>query len=145
MEIRLHEFRAAFVDAFASGQARARGDALKQPGSVAVRLPPEDRPFDVYRDLLKLEPCGVANPAPDLVLVADLVSAKNVRGGHLKLELELSGQQRVSGFAPLQGELAETLGPRVALRGTLRPDRWRGGQAVEVRVAQIQNASECGA
>lgn len=136
---RLAEVRANFDRACAAAAAALA--AVHEPvlsELQVIELLPEDDPRQVLVDLLRLEPCGEANPCPDLSLTARLVSARAVRGGHLKLELEMPSGCRVSAFAPNQAELAETLSGRVRVVGSLRPDRWRGGGAVEVSVRTVE-------
>jgi hypothetical protein len=64
--------------------------------------------------------------------------AREVRGGHLKLELEMIGGRRIGGFGPNLGERANGLGGHVRVTGKLRPDRYRGGDAVELLVEALE-------
>ena len=102
-----------------------------------VWLDPEDEPHRVLSDLARLEPCGERNPGARLAVEAALVFAREVRGGHLKLELELDQGRRVAAFGPGMADRAATLSGRIVVLGRLRPDRFRGGTAVEVRVDSI--------
>jgi single-stranded-DNA-specific exonuclease len=99
-----------------------------------------DCPGLVLRDLYRLEPCGEGNPAPLLEVEGELRLAREVRGGHLKLEVALDGGRLLSGFGANLGSRAGALQGRVRVVGTLRPDRWRGGDAVEIMVRTIQSA-----
>jgi single-stranded DNA-specific DHH superfamily exonuclease len=47
----------------------------------------------VLADFALLEPCGEGNPSPDLQVDATVLRAREVAGGHLKLELELAGPE----------------------------------------------------
>ena len=115
------------------------GDAGSQAAADApLELAPEDELPLVLKDLLRLEPCGEGNPCPELTFVAQVVRAREVKGGHLKLELELAPSRRLSGFAVEQGSLAGSLSGSVRVTGTLQADRWRGGDAVEVRVSSVE-------
>jgi single-stranded-DNA-specific exonuclease len=97
-------------------------------------LQPNEDPARVLADLALLEPFGTTNPAPDLAIQARVLSAREVTGGHLKLELERERGRRLSAFAPTLGHRAADLGERVAAAGKLRKDTYRGGDAVELKV-----------
>lgn len=130
---RLGELRERFEHACAS-QERPAGP----PGTDdVVRLCPEDDPRAVVSDLLRLEPCGAGNPAPQIAVEAGVVSSREVKGGHLKLELSLPGGRRMGGFGVRMGDRAGNLAGQVLVVGRLRPDTWRGGGAVEIRVDEI--------
>lgn len=136
---KLDELRQGFEAACARGIASIQG--VPTSGADVVELLPEDDPRRVFTDMLLLEPCGEANPRPELSLSARLISARAVKGGHLKLELEVPSGCRVGAFAPNRAELAESLGDQVRVIGELRPDRWRGGDAVEVSVRSVEPLS----
>jgi single-stranded-DNA-specific exonuclease len=68
---------------------------------------------------------------------AEVKSAREVRGGHLKLDLSLGRGQRLAGFGPSLGDRADTLAHSATLLGTLRRDTWRGGDAAEIKVERI--------
>ena len=102
-----------------------------------VRLAPSDSLVKVLSDLNELEPCGESNAAPALALIGRVVSAREVTGGHLKLELALDGGQRLGAFGIGMGGRAATLVGDVAVSGKLRPDRYRGGSAIELKLEKI--------
>jgi len=102
-----------------------------------VRLAAGDALFKVLSDLAELEPCGESNPAPSLALVGRVVSAREVTGGHLKLELQLENGDRLSAFGIGLGARAASLSGSVAVSGKLRPDRYRGGNAIELKLDKI--------
>jgi single-stranded-DNA-specific exonuclease len=103
----------------------------------SVRLAPNDSLVKVLSDLNELEPCGESNAAPSLALIGRVVSAREVTGGHLKLELSLDGGQRLGAFGIGMGARAATLAGDVAVSGKLRPDRYRGGNAIELKLEKI--------
>ena len=103
----------------------------------SVRLAPTDSLGKVLSDLNELEPCGESNAAPALALIGRVVSAREVTGGHLKLELALDGGQRLGAFGIGMGARAATLVGDVAVSGRLRPDRYRGGSAIELKLEKI--------
>ncbi len=132
-EENLGELRARFEQACSElRQGTDRPDGY----AGLLRMHPNDDPWRVLEDLCRLEPCGEGNPAPRIALDASVMDARSVRGGHLKLELSVRGH-RISGFGLNMGSLAEELGNQATVIGTLRRDRWRGGQAVEIRTDTI--------
>jgi hypothetical protein len=66
-----------------------------------------------------------------------VLRAREVKGGHLKLEVELGSGERVSAFGPNMGERATGLEGSVRLSGKLVRDRFRGGDAAEIRLGRI--------
>ena len=91
-------------------------------------------------DLARVEPCGERNPPVRVALAgASVVSARKVKGDHLKLELGYAGR-RLSAFWPQMGGRADDLGTRVNVVGKLRRDTYRGGDAVEVDVESVATA-----
>ncbi len=97
-------------------------------------------------DLQALEPLGAGNPEPIVsVQVDELSSAKRVgqQGDHLKLGLRVAGA-RLSAFGLGMGDdlvrveaAAASDSGALRLRGMLRPDRYRGGEAIELRLEGI--------
>jgi single-stranded-DNA-specific exonuclease len=135
---RLSEFREDFASAFEAGRCfEAPAHGLSDTLGDAVRLDADDEPHRVLGDFQSLEPCGEGNRVPVIAVEGDVVSAREVRGGHLKLELELRRGRRLAAFGIELGDQATGLDGRVTLVGSLRPDRWRGGDAVEVRLDRI--------
>ncbi len=96
-----------------------------------------DELWRLMLELEMLEPCGAANPAPEVALDARVLSAREVQGGHLKLELELGRGQRLGAFGPLLGHRAAELGTQVSVSGRLRRDAYRGGNAVELKLERF--------
>ncbi|HEY6081209.1 MAG TPA: single-stranded-DNA-specific exonuclease RecJ [Polyangiaceae bacterium] len=124
--------RAAFEAACARAGAPASVELVPR-----VRLAQGDTLPRVMADLALLEPCGESNPAPALALVGRVVSAREVSGGHLKLELALDSGERLSAFGIGLGGRAATLTGELAVSGKLRPDRFRGGNALELKLDKI--------
>jgi single-stranded-DNA-specific exonuclease len=133
---RLAEFREAFEAAVAATPQQSQPSAEPDLGS-RVWLAGDDAPARVLSDFELLEPCGLSNPAPELLIEARVLSAREVTGGHLKLELDLSGQGRLSAFGFSMGDQAKIAGTTAVLSGRLRPDRYRGQGAVELRIERI--------
>jgi single-stranded-DNA-specific exonuclease len=128
----LDALRAAFESACAAGPPVEVEDL-----GPRVRLAAGDALPKVLSDMNDLEPCGESNPAPSLALVGRVVSAREVTGGHLKLELLVEGGQRLAAFGVGMGSRAESLIGDVAVAGRLRPDRYRGGNAIELKLDKI--------
>lgn len=133
---RLGEFREAF-EAAVLGLSADAPSATQHRAGEAVWLASSDNPSEVFKDFSLLEPCGQTNPAPRLLVEANVVSAREVTGGHLKLELELPSRDRLSCFGIALGGRANALRGRVIVEGRLRPDRFHGGSAVELFVEQL--------
>jgi single-stranded-DNA-specific exonuclease len=136
---RLDEFRSAFVTAVSDAPPKSEPKA-DTACSPLLWLDPADAPERVFTDLALLEPCGLGNPAPALLVEAKVASARAVNGGHLKLELELGSGKRLLAFGISLGERADALAAQataVTVSGRLRPDRYRGGDAVELFLDQI--------
>jgi single-stranded-DNA-specific exonuclease len=128
----LEPLRAAFAAACA---AQPRVQAVDE--SPRVRFATGDSLSKVLADLNDLEPCGESNPAPSLALLGRVVSAREVTGGHLKLELSIDGGERLSAFGVGMGARAADLAGEIAVSGKLRPDRYRGGNAIELKLDKI--------
>jgi single-stranded-DNA-specific exonuclease len=136
---RLGEFREAFEAAVAHQSAPLDGAARANQTSEAdgvLRLAPGDLPHRLLAELALLEPCGEGNPYPEIELEGEVVLAREVSGGHLKLELDVNGV-RLGAFGVLLGARAASLGKTVVVSGRLRRDTFRGGDAVELKIARL--------
>ncbi|HEV8247913.1 MAG TPA: DHHA1 domain-containing protein, partial [Polyangiaceae bacterium] len=100
-------------------------------------ITPHDDLWQVQLELERLEPCGAGNPAPEVAVNARVLSAREVQGGHLKLELEVGRGQRLGVIGFSLGHRAGELGAEVAVSGRLRRDSYRGGSAVELKLERI--------
>jgi single-stranded-DNA-specific exonuclease len=129
---RLAELREGFAAAVASLPCTPQAAAA--PG---VTLAPGDSLARVLGDFALLEPCGEGNPSPELTLRGKVLMAREVKGGHLKLELSLASGERVSAFGPGMGERAGLAG-EATITGRLVRDRYRGGDAAEIRLGRIE-------
>jgi single-stranded-DNA-specific exonuclease len=130
---RIDELRAAFEEAVC-----APGVVDGAPSApLVVRLSEEDDPARVVSDIDKLEPCGEANPAPCFCIEGRVAEARSVRGGHLKLELELACGRKIGCFGAGMGERSDTLKNSITVVGELRRDSFRGNGAVELLVDRL--------
>lgn len=134
LEGRLEALRARFIDAVA---CQADAPPPEAAGSELLPLAVADDPRAVLVDLGRLEPCGFRNPRPRIVVEGQVASVREVRNGHLKLELMLDSRRRLDCFAPRRGELAATLDGRVRVVGDLRCNSFRGVQAAELLVDEV--------
>lgn len=135
MRPQLDELRARFEAACAAQPTPTKKSDSTE--SEVAWLAPGDAPSRVLEDLYLLEPCGAGNEAPSLAFEASVLSARQVNGGHLKLELELEGGTRIGAFGIAMGERASALTGKIAVLGKLRPDRYRGGNAIELKLETI--------
>jgi single-stranded-DNA-specific exonuclease len=93
-----------------------------------------DAPARVVGDLERFEPCGQANPAPRVAIPrARVLGARELRGGHLRLWLDVRGSA-LSCFGAEMGHLLTRLGSTASVVGALRRDTWNGGGAIEMRL-----------
>jgi single-stranded-DNA-specific exonuclease len=130
----------AFRDRFAEACASIGVPAPKRAFDGEARLEAGDHPARVTHDLARFEPCGQANPAPRVAIDdARVLGAREVRGGHLRLWVDVGGQP-LSCFGAEMGPLAATIGARARVVGALRPDTWTGGGAVEMRLVAAEPA-----
>ncbi len=130
------EFLSLFRDAFERACAE-RAEFERPAAQEALLVDPEDDLNAILQDLYLLEPCGEKNPAPELAIRCSVRSCREVKGGHLKVDFELPGGRRLGGFGPGLGAISATVTGTVTVVGNLRPDTYRGGDAVELLVRRI--------
>ena len=160
------EVRADRIEALraAWNQACQRPGGLAGPPAVQadVRLDERDDLASAAGGLEQLEPCGEHNRAPRVLLRGAKVLAVREIKGHLKLEVQ-AARGMVSAFGFELGALAGAspgpggtpapalpsehegmaplgAGERVDLVGLFARDRWRGGDAVELRIERVLRA-----
>jgi single-stranded-DNA-specific exonuclease len=130
--------------------AEARLDALR--ASFATATPRRDlaRPLPVVDvevgdafplpsadDLQALEPLGEGNPAPVFALPSRIIDARAVGDGqHLKLTMRAGGQ-KLTAFLRDGGARADEVSADLVAVGTLSPDHYRGGGALELSVKAL--------
>jgi single-stranded-DNA-specific exonuclease len=133
---RVGTLRDRFAEACASigvPDARAALDA-------DALLSGSDAPARVAADLERFEPCGQSNPAPRVAIPsARVLGAREVRGGHLRLWLDVRGAP-LACFGAEMGHLAGQLGGVARVVGALRRDTWTGGGAIEMRLTAAEPA-----
>ncbi len=132
---RLETFAHAFDEACAA--IYAERDIPKVTRSVDLVLDGDRLPIPSGRELALLEPLGHRNPEPRFGLEdAKIEDASTVGDGHLKLALRV-GKTRLPCFGMGMGAELDQLGSTVSLVGSLRPDSYRGGESVELRIDRI--------
>ena len=108
------------------------------PFDADAHLEEGDSPARVVVDLDRFEPCGQANPAPRVAIDrARVLGVREVRGGHLRIWLDVQGDP-LSCFGPEMGALTTRLGTHASVAGVLRRDAWKGGDAIEMRLAVVE-------
>ncbi len=127
----IETFRADFDRACRELRRETYGPRVRH---VDVMLDGARYPLPKASDLAVLEPVGAGNPEPRFLAEGVKVEeASSVGTGHLKLSLRV-GKDRVSAFGYGMGEHVERIGETANIVGTLRPDTWRGNDAVELKI-----------
>ncbi len=133
LEERLGALRERFVDAITRQGAAPRAET----SAGDLRLELGDEPLTVLGDLGRLEPCGFQNPRPRLVVEGRVASVREVKNGHLKLQLTLAEGRSLGCFAVNRGAMAGSLSGLVRCVGDLRHNAFPGGDAVEMFVEEL--------
>jgi len=134
LEERLPEFRERFVAAVSCQPVLPPPDVE----AGVLQLEPGDELLAVLADLDRLEPCGFGNPRPRLRARGQVLEAREVKNGHLKLVLDLGDRRPLGCFAVRQGGAAgELRGRRVDVVGDLRHNTFPGAAGVELFVEQV--------
>ncbi|MEY4512054.1 MAG: hypothetical protein RLZZ450_4176 [Pseudomonadota bacterium] len=133
---RVDALREAFDEACAELSGSRRGD---DEVSVDARIDGAGYAVPGGAELSLLEPLGEGNPEPVFEACGELVRADVVGADHLKLSLQI-GSREVSAFGYELGGLKMGLGGSVRVYGALRPDTYRGGDRVELRILHVENA-----
>lgn len=133
----LDALRAAFAEVV---RTQTRDGIRSESTTSAVALAAGDKLEDVLRDLERLEPCGEGNPRPRLCVEGRVLSAREVKGGHLKLSVDRGGG-RLDGFGIALGHRAAALAAAasvVRLYGDLRLNQFMGNQTVEMWIEALE-------
>jgi single-stranded-DNA-specific exonuclease len=134
---RIPEFRQRFVQAAEAHRARSHGSATAVDAREVLLLHPTDEVMRVAQELLLLEPCGEGNRLPLVGIQGRLSNARDLRGGHLRLELERSGGDLVGGFGPNLGDRAGKLAASLVAVGSLRISTFAGKRRAELLVSEV--------
>ncbi|MBK6807987.1 MAG: single-stranded-DNA-specific exonuclease RecJ [Sandaracinaceae bacterium] len=128
----------------------ARLDALRAGFAAATPRRDHTRPLPLVdvevgdtfalpsaTDLQGLEPLGEGNPSPLFALAARVIDARAVGDGqHLKLTLRAGGE-KLTAFQRDGGPSADSVATEIVAVGTLSPDHYRGGGALELSVQAL--------
>jgi single-stranded-DNA-specific exonuclease len=127
------------LDQLAATWLAERGPALPVEPEALLRLERIDGDF--WRQLQRLEPFGIGNPAPVFWSSGcRIVGQKLLRGGHLQLQLEQGGRQlramawRWSGPERLDGPVDVAYG--------IRRDRWQGIERLQLDLLALRPSPE---
>lgn len=134
--VTVHQDRiGALREAFA--QRTPRPEARRAPPLVDVVIGP-DMELPSVDDLMRLEPMGEGNAQPVFALEGAQVEDVSVvaDGQHLKLRLRHGGQV-LTAFGRDMASRIDDVGSRVTVIGHLRPDLWRGGEALEMSLTRL--------
>jgi single-stranded-DNA-specific exonuclease len=132
---RVDEFRGRFVQA--SRERLGATGASANAGCEVLLLEPKDHPMRVAKELRRLEPCGEGNRLPSIGVMGRLCSADELRGGHLRLEVQRDNGDVIGGFGPNLGERAANLvSPLIAI-GALRVSNFAGRERAELLVSDV--------
>ncbi len=138
---RIGELRAFLEDRLAAEQAIASAeDAL----DVDALVSPAGADRALWSAFQALQPYGPGNPEPTFAVAsARIASARPVRGGHVRAELQAadgSGRLRAVAWRAEETDLGRRLLARdglVHVAGRLKPDDWQGREAVELEIEDV--------
>ena len=117
-----------------SSATRGEVDSARR---VDVVLDGAAYPIPRASELALLEPLGAANDEPTVMVPSARVEdAQSVGDGHLKMVLRFGGG-RLRCFGWEMAPELERIGREVSVVGSLRPDDWTGGEAVELRLSAV--------
>ncbi|MFO0685575.1 MAG: single-stranded-DNA-specific exonuclease RecJ [Sandaracinus sp.] len=128
-----------FAEAFDAECRRLRAEGLGARPDRAIDVVLDGTRFGIptASELCLLEPTGHGNREPRFLLdAAKVEDASSVGDGHLKLVLRVGGSRLTAFGWDLAGELSR-IGAHVSLIGGLRPDSYRGGEAVELKIERV--------
>jgi single-stranded-DNA-specific exonuclease len=128
--------RARFNRACASHSSSERASNLATE-DAPLPIDSEDDVFQVAHDLALFEPCGEGNRQPLLLASGKLIKAREVRGGHLQLELETSNGQKLRAFGFGLGAAAGGLPGALGIVGTMRVSRYQSLERAEMRIERL--------
>ncbi len=134
---RVDEFRERFVQAFRARQSPDGAKPLSSPAREVLLLDAKDEPMRVAEELLLLEPCGEGNRVPLIGVTGRVTLARELRGGHLRLELQRDNGDIIGGFGPRLGARADTIPSPALAVGTLRISTFAGRERAELLVTDV--------
>jgi len=127
---------------FCAASATQCPSVASRPFDAEASLSDGDSPARVLRDLERFEPCGSGNPAPRVgVEHARVVDAQAVRGGHMRLRLDIAGSIMAC-FGPNMANRVDALrtAGAVDVVGAFVRNTWNGGNDAEMRLIAAEPA-----
>lgn len=134
---RVDEFRERFVQALSNRMGDESGKPLSARSREVLLLGTMDEPMRVAKELLMLEPCGEGNRTPLIGVIGRVTTARELRGGHLRLELQRENGDIIGGFGPRLGSRAETVPSPALAVGTMRVSTFAGRERAELLVTDV--------
>jgi single-stranded-DNA-specific exonuclease len=131
---------AAFRQAFCASVVAQPQTQLPATQGMGLELMHGDSPDRVMDDFDRLEPCGPDNPRPQLLVRGQVLEARSVGAGHLRLKLALPSGS-LDCFGVNFGSHAKQLAGTIAVSGDLRRNTFRGVTTVELFVATLLDQS----
>jgi len=130
----------ARLEAHAEHWLLSSGGVLAVEPEAQLRLGRIDREF--WEQLRRLEPFGIAHPAPLFWSGGcRVLQQRRLRGGHLQLDLEQDGERRRA--IGWRWPDSEPLPEQVDVAFRLRRDRWQGEERIQLELAAVR-AGGCG-
>jgi single-stranded-DNA-specific exonuclease len=139
----------AAMDRLAELLAR-QGAGATGPADLAIDglLMPQAATVDLVALLDRAGPFGAAAPAPRFAFPAmQVMSARTLNGGHLKLSVGDGTGQRLEAIAfgaaegPLGRALLQARGARFHLAGRIETNHWQGRQSVQLKLEDAAPAA----
>ena len=104
---------------------------------IFLTIHDDDDLFQVAQDLTRFEPCGEGNRQPLLLARGKVIKAREVRGGHLQLEIQTSKGEKLRAFGFGLGSKADGLANQLGIVGTLRISRYQSVERAEMRIERL--------
>jgi single-stranded-DNA-specific exonuclease len=131
-----------FVAVFDALAATSIPDDPRLPLAIDLRLPALEIDYALHRDLRRLDPCGIGNPEPLLVIEGLTVTrVRTASGGHTQLTLKRR-LDVLDGIAFGRSDLAETVreGDRVDVVARLTSRTFGGYESLQLDVRDVASA-----
>ena len=129
----------AFVERFLEVAAAAAPEDPRRPLAVDLALPARLVDYGLYRDLLRLAPCGTGNPEPLVrVLGMTVQRVRAANGGHTQLVLRRE-RDVVDGIAFGRADLATSVveGERVDVVARLASRTFGGLETLQLEIRDV--------
>jgi len=118
-------------------RAENRNQGAVPDATEVLTINDDDDLFQVAQDLTRFEPCGEGNRQPLLLARGKVIKAREVRGGHLQLEIQTSKGEKLRAFGFGLGSKADGLANQLGIVGTLRISRYQSVERAEMRIERL--------